>query len=442
MNDQAPDNPGDDATDGRKGPPAESATGRPIWPYRSEAEVEKAAQRFGARNIKQFQKREIMDRLLASMPLSAKAVPFLCEDFHKENMGMRHQLLDFFRLLVEKGADLSESANELAKYISDSNFKLREKAKDLFLTMGPGASPAVKRITGYLRHSVPDVRMAAIEVLGAIGPECREDAVPKLERLLKSVTGRDAEAMSAIHRSLTMIKSGSGFKRQRPRSPEAGQPAAADSNTAISEEAQLQAKLAEALRGVPKPNRHEGSPAVPEEAAPAKRARPPSMDAPAEPRVAEVAEEPPTATEGPGPLRAGGLAEMYPNLREAKVLLIEDDDRMRQAIHDRLARLGARVVEADNGRDGLKAIVEAAEGGAPYDLILLDLILPVMNGALVLAEMKRRGDLKRTRAFVLSARQEKKLVLAALRMGVAGFIAKPFRFQDLLPRLNASLGGE
>jgi len=102
-----------------------------------------------------------------------------------------------------------------------------------------------------------------------------------------------------------------------------------------------------------------------------------------------------------------------------KILIIEDDKFLRKVINKKLSKEGYLVVEAIDGEKGLEAI----EGEKP-DLILLDLILPGMDGFEVLAKMKKESSLSRIPVIILSNLGEKEEIDKGFKMGATDYLVK------------------
>ena len=114
----------------------------------------------------------------------------------------------------------------------------------------------------------------------------------------------------------------------------------------------------------------------------------------------------------------------------ATVLVIEDDPDMRELERTALSCGGHHVVLAPNGREGL----EALERGRPC-LILLDLMMPVMDGLTFLTERRRRGVGADVPVICVSAAGEE-LFGQALRLGAKECIQKPADLEELCERVT------
>jgi DNA-binding response OmpR family regulator len=115
-----------------------------------------------------------------------------------------------------------------------------------------------------------------------------------------------------------------------------------------------------------------------------------------------------------------------------KILLVEDSQRLRMATADGLRRSGHAVDAVADGRDGLIHARTSA-----YDVIVLDLMLPVMDGLTVLRTLREKHVM--THVLILSARDRVEQRVEGLRAGADDYLIKPFAFDELLARIE-SLG--
>lgn len=115
-----------------------------------------------------------------------------------------------------------------------------------------------------------------------------------------------------------------------------------------------------------------------------------------------------------------------------KILLVDDDDTTAAYIMKGLAEDGFTVDRADNGRDGF---FHASDGS--YDAIILDRMLPGMDGMGVLGALRAAG--LDTPVLILSALATAEDRVAGLTAGSDDYLVKPFAFGELLARLRALL---
>ncbi len=117
-----------------------------------------------------------------------------------------------------------------------------------------------------------------------------------------------------------------------------------------------------------------------------------------------------------------------------KVLIVDDEQEIRQFLDLVLRGKGYDVVTAAGGREGL----DRARAEKP-DLLLLDLMMPEIDGWAVLKQLKEDGETSRIPVAILSARSEPWDLARALQEGAVDYIAKPFSLQDLLGRVEVIL---
>lgn len=116
----------------------------------------------------------------------------------------------------------------------------------------------------------------------------------------------------------------------------------------------------------------------------------------------------------------------------AKIVVIEDEEAIRMGVAAALSRSGYDVVECADGESGLHA---ARLSGV--DLILLDLMLPKMDGMTVLAELRKTHS--SLPVIILSARGEEDDRVGGLQGGADDYVVKPFSPRELLARVEAVL---
>lgn len=116
------------------------------------------------------------------------------------------------------------------------------------------------------------------------------------------------------------------------------------------------------------------------------------------------------------------------------ILVIEDEEDILAVVHYNLSREGYRVSCAANGEVGL----QTARAQLP-DLILLDLMLPGMDGLSVCRELKRDATTKGVPVVMLTAKGEEADIVAGLEIGADDYLAKPFSPKVLVARLRAVL---
>ena len=114
-----------------------------------------------------------------------------------------------------------------------------------------------------------------------------------------------------------------------------------------------------------------------------------------------------------------------------RILVVEDEPKAGEYLQNGLGEAGYIVDLARNGIDGLHLALEMA-----YDLIVLDVMLPDMDGWQVLRTLRLRAD---TPVLFLSARGELEDRLKGLDLGADDYLVKPFSFAELLARIRTLL---
>jgi DNA-binding response OmpR family regulator len=115
----------------------------------------------------------------------------------------------------------------------------------------------------------------------------------------------------------------------------------------------------------------------------------------------------------------------------ARILVVEDEPRLRALLRLYLEREGYEVTDADDGRAALAAYEEA---GA--DLVILDMMLPGMQGETVLEALREQGEVP---ILITSAKRTDSDRIAGLRMGADDYLAKPFNPHEVTARVAAIL---
>ena len=114
-----------------------------------------------------------------------------------------------------------------------------------------------------------------------------------------------------------------------------------------------------------------------------------------------------------------------------KILLIEDEEKLARMVELELHYEGYQVTKAPDGRTGL----ERALSGQ-FDLVLLDIMLPALNGMEVLRRLRRESNVP---VIMLTARDTVMDKVAGLDSGADDYITKPFAIEELLARIRAAL---
>jgi DNA-binding response OmpR family regulator len=114
-----------------------------------------------------------------------------------------------------------------------------------------------------------------------------------------------------------------------------------------------------------------------------------------------------------------------------KILIIEDEIKIARFLELELSHEGYAVDQAHDGREGLQRTL-----GTEYDLVLLDIMLPSMNGIEILRKIRQTTD---TPVIMLTAKDDVMDKVIGLDMGADDYITKPFAIEELLARIRTAL---
>ena len=116
----------------------------------------------------------------------------------------------------------------------------------------------------------------------------------------------------------------------------------------------------------------------------------------------------------------------------ANVLFVEDEEALRMTVGDRLRKEGYAVEYAADGNEGYEKATQL-----PFDLIILDVMLPKKSGLEVCREIREAGLI--TPILILTARGQTSDKVNGLKIGADDYVTKPFNTQELMARVEALL---
>lgn len=127
-------------------------------------------------------------------------------------------------------------------------------------------------------------------------------------------------------------------------------------------------------------------------------------------------------------------ASIQPDTATGLLLVVDDDANNRDVLSRRLTRQGHGVRTASNGRDALRLMREAS-----FDLVLLDIMMPAMDGYEVLGKIKADPRLQHIPVIMISALNELQSVVRCIEAGAEDYLAKPFNPTLLKARIGSCL---
>lgn len=119
-------------------------------------------------------------------------------------------------------------------------------------------------------------------------------------------------------------------------------------------------------------------------------------------------------------------------MKKFKILIVDDESRMRKLLNDFLSANNYEILEAENGQKAL----DIFEANKDINLILLDVMMPVLDGWSTLRELRKNSKVP---VIMLTARGEERDEIFGFELGVDEYISKPFSPKILVARVEALL---
>ncbi len=116
----------------------------------------------------------------------------------------------------------------------------------------------------------------------------------------------------------------------------------------------------------------------------------------------------------------------------ARILTVDDSRPIRMIVSKAMVELGFEVGEAEDGNDGLKKLSEGS-----YDLVILDVTMPNLDGTGMLTKMRERGD--KTPVLMLTSESKTSIVATLMKLGIQDFVLKPFKGDELRAKVLKAL---
>jgi twitching motility two-component system response regulator PilH len=116
------------------------------------------------------------------------------------------------------------------------------------------------------------------------------------------------------------------------------------------------------------------------------------------------------------------------------ILAVDDDKNLLKMLTKQIEVIGHKIITASSGIEG----IEFARSGNP-DLILLDIMMPDMNGFDVIKKIKKDEIIKKIPIIMITSKTGKEYVIEAMRQGVLDYIVKPYNFTNLSKKIESAI---
>jgi two-component system alkaline phosphatase synthesis response regulator PhoP len=114
-----------------------------------------------------------------------------------------------------------------------------------------------------------------------------------------------------------------------------------------------------------------------------------------------------------------------------KILIVDDEPDLVETLQDRLEMNGYSIVTAGNGKDGLEKALQEKP-----DIVLLDVIMPIMDGLEMLEALRKHPECKDCAVIMLTARSQRQDIVRARACGIEDYVVKPFDLSELIEKIE------
>ncbi len=125
-------------------------------------------------------------------------------------------------------------------------------------------------------------------------------------------------------------------------------------------------------------------------------------------------------------------------MSKPKVLVVDDEEALRFLLASELEAEAFEVLSAGDGDEAIDLVRKKSEEGDHFDVVLLDIKMPKVDGFEVLKYVK--GNIPETKVIMLTAYADVKNAIESLRLGASDFVSKPYDLDDILTSINRALG--
>ncbi len=125
-------------------------------------------------------------------------------------------------------------------------------------------------------------------------------------------------------------------------------------------------------------------------------------------------------------------------MSKPKVLVVDDEEALRFLLASELEAEAFEVQSAGDGDEAIDLVRRKSEQGDRFDVVLLDIKMPRVDGFEVLKYVK--SNIPETKVIMLTAYADVKNAIESLRLGASDFVSKPYDLDDILTSINRALG--
>ncbi|TPV97169.1 MAG: response regulator [Myxococcales bacterium FL481] len=123
------------------------------------------------------------------------------------------------------------------------------------------------------------------------------------------------------------------------------------------------------------------------------------------------------------------------SVAKAHILVVEDDASVRLLVEKSLTSHGYEVSLVGDGLEGLTALEQRKP-----DLVIVDIMMPRLDGMTFVKAMKRNADTKPIPVIFLTAKSDPKSMIEGIRVGAKFYVPKPFQIDELISKVEKALG--
>lgn len=127
------------------------------------------------------------------------------------------------------------------------------------------------------------------------------------------------------------------------------------------------------------------------------------------------------------------------SLNELNILIVEDDSATRERIQESLRELGIQgeIYFAENGKVGLEKIDQLGQSNTSLDLVLCDIVMPIMTGIEMLKELRNSSlNYSKVPVLMLTSKSEVEMIVTAVKLGANQYLIKPWNSQTLYQKIS------